>query len=213
MTNATITTPVGVFTAASVQIAVDANGLVADGLVREAVTLSGLTIPEGLAPAWSTVLVPKNVGFDFTVSGFDAASPAAAFIAAFDLNKPDLVDPAMQGQIMSAFMPKGTVEIKLAPGTISSDAYSLTYQGAMTAGPGGVPVGKATVTLAGIDAVMAALSAAPPEVGGQIIPVLGIAQGMAKPGLDGALEWELDASTPGQLLVNGTDLSAMMGGQ
>ena len=213
MTNATITTPIGVFNAANVQIAVDANGFVADGLVREAVTVSGLTIPAGLAPEWSTTLVPKNLGFDFTVSGFDAASPAAAFVAPFDLNNPDLVDPSLEGQMMSAFMPNGTVDIKLAPGTISSDAYSLTYQGAMTAGVGGVPVGKATVTLAGIDAIMAALSAAPPEVGGQILPVLGIAQGMAKPGLDGALVWELDASTPGQLLVNGTDLSAMMGGQ
>ncbi len=213
MTNATITTPVGVFNAASVQIAVDANGFVSDGLVREAVTVSGLTIPAGLAPEWSTTLIPKNVGFDFTASGFDAASPTAAFIAAFDLTKPELIDPAIEGQLMSSFMPNGTLDIKLAPGTISSDIYNLTYQGAITAGPAGVPVGKATITLAGIDAVMAALSAAPPEVSGQIVPVLGIAQGMAKPGLDGALVWELDASTPGQLLVNGTDLSAMMGGQ
>jgi hypothetical protein len=43
--------------------------------------------------------------------------------------------------------------------------------------------------------------------------MLGMAQGMAQPGVDGALVWEIDASTPGTLLVNGTDMSMMMGGQ
>jgi hypothetical protein len=74
-------------------------------------------------------------------------------------------------------------------------------------------VGKATVTMTGMEAVMAALQAAPPEVGGQMVPMLGMAQGMASPGDAGALVWEIDASTPGTLLVNGTDLMAMMGGQ
>ena len=98
-------------------------------------------------------------------------------------------------------------------GAISSDIYDLTYEGAMTAGPGGMPVGKATVTMTGMDAVIAALQTAPPEVGGQMAPMLGMAQGMAKPGDGGALIWEIDASTPGTLLVNGVDMMAMMGGQ
>lgn len=213
MQNATISTPVGVFTVANVGIDVEANGLVDAGLVREGITLSGLTIPEGLAPAWSAGLVPSNVAFDVTVSGFNAAAPAAALIAAFDLTKPDPVDPALQGPLMAAFMPNGTVDIKLAPGAVSSDMYNLTYEGAMTAGPGGIPVGKATITMTGMAAVMAALQAAPPEVGGQMGPMLGMAQGMAQPGADGALVWQIDASTPGTLLVNGTDLMMMMGGQ
>jgi hypothetical protein len=213
MTNAKIATPVGEFTAASISADVEMNGLVKDGLVREAITLNGLTIPDGLAPEWSAGLVPSKLSLDFAVSGFDAASPAAALIAAFDLAKPDPIDPAMEGPLMAALIPNGTVDIKLAPGIISSDMYSVTYEGAMTAGPGGIPVGKATITMTGMDAVMAALQAAPPEVGGQMAPMLGMAQGMAKPGSDGALVWDVDASVPGTLMVNGTDLMAMMGGQ
>ena len=213
MENATITTPVGVFNVASVGIDVEANGLVEDGLVREGITLSGLTIPEGLAPDWATGLVPTDVGFDVTVSGFDAASPAAAVIAAFDLAKPEPIDPAMQGALLTSLMPNGTVDVTLAPGAVSSDMYSLTYEGAMTAGPGGMPVGTATVTMTGMDAVMTALQAAPPEVGGQMVPVLGMAKGMAAPGESGALVWAIDATTPGTLLVNGTDLMMMLGGQ
>ena len=213
MTNATIGTPVGQFSVASIGIDVEANGLIADGKFREGITLSGLTIPEGLAPAWAAGLVPKAVAVDFTISGFDAASPAAALIAAFDLAKPEPVDPAMQATLMQSLMPNGTVDITLAPGAIASDIYTLTYQGAMTAGPGGMPVGKATVTMTGMDAVIAALQAAPPETGGQMAPMLSMAKGMAKPGDNGALVWEIDASAPGTLLVNGTDLMAMMGGQ
>lgn len=213
MENVTIATPVGVFAVDTLGIAVEANGLIADGLFREAITVSGLTIPEGLLPAWSADLVPTAFGIDVTGSGFDAAAPAAAFIAAFDLTKPEPVDPATSEQIMASFLPKGTVDITLAPGSITAAAYNLTYQGAMTAGPGGMPVGAAKVTMTGMDAVMAALQAAPPEMGGQIVPMLGMAQGMAASGDDGALVWDIDASTPGALLVNGVDMMAMMGGQ
>ena len=213
MENVTIGTPLGVFAADSIGIAVEANGLIADGLFREAITISGLTVPEGVLPPWSAGLVPTEFAIDVTGSGFDAATPAAAFIAAFDLTKPEPVDPVTSEQIMASFLPDGTMDITLAPGNVASDMYNLTYEGAMTAGPGGIPVGTAKVTMTGMDAVMAALQAGPPEMTGQMVPMLGMAQGMAAPGEDGALVWDIDASTPGTLLVNGVDLMAMMGGQ
>ena len=157
--------------------------------------------------------MPEDLAFDVTISGFNAASPVAAVIAAFDLTKPEPIDPTMQGSLMAAFMPNGAVDIELAPGSVSSDMYNLAYEGAMTAGPGSMPVGKATVTMTGMEAVLAALQAAPPEVSGQIVPVLGMAKGMATPGEEGALVWDIDASVPGTLMVNGTDLMMMMGGQ
>lgn len=212
MENVTVATPAGVFAVDTLGIAVEANGLVSDGLFREAITVSGLTMPEGLLPDWSSDLVPTNFGIDVTGSGFDAAAPAAAFIAAFDLTKPEPVDSATSAQIMASLLPSGAVDIALAPGSVSSEAYTLTYEGAMTAGPGGMPTGTAKVTLTGIEAVMAALQAGPPEMTGQMIPMLGMAQGMAAPRADGALVWDIDASTPGALLVNGVDMMAMMGG-
>ena len=211
MENVTIGTPVGVFAAEKLGIAVTANGLIADGLFREAITVSGLTVPEGLLPAWSADLVPTAIGIDVTGSGFDASAPAAAFIAAFDLTKPEPVDPETSAQIMATFLPTGTVDITLAPGSITAPSYNLTYEGAMTAGPGGMPVGTAKITMTGMAAVMAALQAGPPEMTGQMVPMLGMAQGMAAPGDDGALVWDIDASTPGTLLVNGVDMMAMMG--
>ncbi|MEO6299753.1 MAG: hypothetical protein ABIV25_06645, partial [Paracoccaceae bacterium] len=72
-----------------------------------------------------------------------------------------------------------------------------------------VPTGTAKITLTGIDKLNAALANAPDDIKGQATMGIGMAQGMAKPGDNGALVWEIDASRPGSLSVNGTQ---MMGG-
>ncbi len=213
METVSISTPVGVFTADNIGLDVEANGVVEDGLVREAIRVKGLVVPEGLLPEWSAGLVPTEFAVDFKATRFNLAAPAAALIAAFDLSKPEPIDAATEAQLMAALMPEGVVDVTLAPGLVKADLYDLTYEGAMTAGPTGMPVGTAKVVLKGIDEVMAALQAGPPEMTGQIAPMLGMAQGMAKPGDDGTLVWEIDATTPGTLLVNGVDMMAMMGGQ
>jgi hypothetical protein len=213
METVTVATPVGVFVADSVGIDVEINGVVDDGLFREAIRVKGLTTPEGLLPEWSAGLVPTEFAIDVRASRFNLAAPAAAFIAAFDLAKPEPVDAAKQAELMTAFMPEGVVDVTLAPGTVKGTLYELAYEGAMTAGPGAMPVGAGKVTMTGMDAVMGALQAGPPEMTGQMVPMLGMAASMGKPGPDGQLVWEIDATAPGTLLVNGTDLMAMMGGQ
>ena len=50
----------------------------------------------------------------------------------------------------------------------------------MTAGPVGVPVGIATIRAKGLEDVMKALQAAPPEMGGQAIAGLIAAKGLGK---------------------------------
>ena len=86
-------------------------------------------------------------------------------------------------------------------------SYDLTWEGALRAGPATpMPTGGATVTLAGVDAILAALQSAPADISGQALPVLGMAQAMAQPGAEGQLVWEIDAATPGSLKVNGTEM-------
>jgi hypothetical protein len=209
MTNISVETPMGPVGIASATIEVDAHGVVEDGLFREAFTLSGLTLPEGVLPPWSVPLLPTDLALDVTVTGFDLASPAAIMMALFDMPPGSEPDPAMQDAALAALLPEGAVEITLAPGGVSGAGYELSYEGAMTAGPMAMPAGSATVTLTGIDAIMAALDAAPDDVKSQALPMIGMAQGMATPGPEGELVWEIDATTPGSLLINGMD---MMGG-
>ena len=210
ITAVAVTSPMGDFGLERMGIVVEANGVVADGKFREGITISGLTMPDGLVPAWAVPLVPQSLAMDFTVSRFNVAAPVALLLETLGAATGTADTTERDAKMMAAFMPEGVVDITLAPGSIVGADYMLTYQAMITAGADGTPpTGTATVTAKGLDAIQTALAAAPPEMGGQIAPILGIAQGMAKPGADGALVWDLEMTPAGGMLVNGVD---MMGG-
>ena len=205
-----VTTPMGNVGIAEATVTVEANGVVADGKVREAIAISGLTLPEGVIPAWAVPILPKEVSLDFQATDFDLAAAADVALGMFDLPTGTEPDEAFQAKLLAALLPNSTVTIGLNPGAVSGEGYELTYEGSMVAGPDmPMPTGKALITLTGIEALQAALDAAPDDVKGQAMMGVGMAQGMAKPGANGELVWEIDASTPGSLSVNGVP---MMGG-
>lgn len=205
-----VKTPLGVFGLQRMGIDVDLNGAVPDGLFREAFSLKGLTLPDGVAPPFATALIPDEFAIDVAVSSFDLDAAAKLALSMLDLPEGAEVPEGFDMQLLAALMPQGAVDISLAPGGAKNDIYALTYEGEMSAGMGGIPTGTAKVTLAGIDGIMAALAEAPPDMSGQIIPMIGMAQAMGQPGPSGELVWDIDASTPGSLKINGMD---MMGGQ
>ena len=196
----------GQFGLDSLEAVVDANGIVKDGKFREKVSLNGLTLPPALVPPWATKLVPKNIGMDFTVSGFDLAAPAQLLLTQMDLSKEPPVPEGFEQVLMPAFMPKGTVDITLSPTNIDNEIYSVKVEGSMTAGPAAQPSGKARITMKGLDDVMKLIQAAPPEAGlQQGGAVVVVAKGMAKTEADGSLSWDVEASPDGKFLVNGID--------
>ncbi len=205
-----VTTPMGQVGIDQLDINADLTGVVADGKFREAFAVSGLTLPAGLVPTWAAPILPQKASFDFQVTDFDAAAAATLALGVFDLPDATPPDAAFGQSVLKALLPKGTVTIGLNPSAVTGDGYALTYEGTMVAGPDTpVPTGTAKITLTGIDKLQAALAAAPDDMKAQAMMGIGMAQGMAKPGNNGALVWEIDASTPGKVLVNGTP---MMGG-
>ncbi|GLS85565.1 hypothetical protein GCM10010873_05380 [Cypionkella aquatica] len=207
-TDISVNSPVGEFGLDEAGVVIDMNGAVTDGKFREAFTLTGLTMPEGLLPPFAAPLVPSDLSFDFAVSKFDLASAARLALGLLDLPAGTPPGPEFEAQMLAALLPDGVVDISVAPGGATAPAYTLGFEGAMTVGPASpLPVGKATVTLKGLDAIKEALKASPPEMGMQEMePMLGMAEAMAKPGADGALVWELEATATGAMLVNGTNM-------
>ncbi len=190
----------------SMDIVVDANGIVKDGKFREKVAVTGLTLPPALIPPWAAKLVPKNVGLDFTVSGFDLASPAQLLLTQLDLAKDPPIPEGFEQVLMPVFMPKGSVDVIFNPTNIDNETYNVKVEGSMTAGPGAMPSGKATISMKGLDEVMKLIQAAPPEAGlQQGAAVVVVAKGMAKTESDGSLSWIVEASPDGKFLVNGID--------
>lgn len=206
-----LTTPMGPIGLAEMGVTIDMNGAVADGKFREAISLKGLTLPEGVLPPFATPLVPSDLSLDVTASRFDLAAAAGLGLGLLDLPAGGAPPADFDAQLMAAILPEGVVDITIAPSETNAPAYRLTYEGAMSVGPATpMPVGKARLGLTGIDAIGEALKASPPEMGmADMAPMLEMAKMMAQPGVDGELIWEIETTATGGLLVNGQD---MMGG-
>jgi hypothetical protein len=206
-------TMIGQMGAATLEVAVDVNGVVADGMFREKFTFTGMQPPDGIVPPWAQGLVPRNFTIDFSVRDFDLAKPAGMILDALDLSKEPPLPPGMEDQLLAALLPKGVVTIGLDPSGVLAGIFDLQAQGAMTAGPAAMPAGQATIRLKGIDEIMAALQSAPPEMGmDQVAPVGIIAKGMAKQDSDGYLSWKIESTPAGSITINGTDISKIGGG-
>lgn len=205
----TVDTPMGMVGLDKIGFEMDLNGAVADGKLREAITLSGLTLPAGLVPDWAAPILPQKISLDVQATDFDPAAGVTAALGALDLPEGMADTTEFNDKLKAAWLPKGHVTVTLNPGALSGEGYELTYEGSMVAGPDApMPTGTAKITLSGADKLQAALNAAPDDMKAQAMMGFGMAQGMAKQE-DGKLVWEIDASTPGALSVNGTP---MMGG-
>jgi len=205
-----VTTPMGVFSVDNVGFASKANGLVKEGYFQEAISLDGLTLPAGIAPAWSTSLVPKNLKIDFNFSGYDFATISKGFIEASDFTKADPVAPEILAKLQASVLPAGIVTVGLGPSAVSNSAYNLTAEGSFAAGPAAQPSGKAKIKLTGMDEVMKAINGAPPEARlKDASAVMIVAKGLGKAEADGSITWNVEATADGQVLVNGTDVKKL----
>ncbi|MCY7419729.1 MAG: DUF2125 domain-containing protein, partial [Chloroflexi bacterium] len=209
---ARVASPLGEFAVASAGVEFAMSGLVTDGLFREVISMTGLTMPAGIVPDWAAGLVPSDSSNGFEITGFDLAATAATLLPALDFTNPDLIDPAVMASVLPQLLPTGAVTVTMTPGGTTAPLYALTYEGTMQAGPDAMPTGRATVTMTGMDAVIDALNASGLTVEDGIGPGLAMARGVARPGEGGALVWEIDATVPGTLKINGTDYAPMMGG-
>ncbi len=211
MSNLTGTTPFGSLSADTAAVAIDVNGIKADGKLREQVALSGLKLPTDLMPIWVPPLLPDALTLDVTVDSFNLAAPAQILL---DEMKPDeKLTPEVNTQLLQAFLPDGRVAVALGPSGVGSGMYDLSVTGNLSAGPAmPMPVGNALIEITGLDAVMDALQSAPPEVSQQAIPGIMMARGLAKPEGDDKYSWAIEMGEGGKVTVNGVDLSGMGGG-
>ena len=202
----------GNFGIAELGISAEMSGIAAEGRLREKFTFTGLSVPAELVPQWATGVVPKNFSIDFNVTDFDLAAPAALMIDTFDLAKDPPLPAGFENELVAALMPKGSATIGLGPSEILAGLYRFTAEGSMTAGPVAMPRGKALLKLTGLDETVAALQAAPAELGlAQMMPLVLMAKGLAKQEADGVLAWTIESTPAGSITINGTDLSKMTG--
>jgi hypothetical protein len=106
------------------------------------------------------------------------------------------------------------VEIALGSSEAASSLFRITGEGSLRLGPVVPPQGQATVRMRGLDELMSALQAAPPEAGLQDLSAAFLMiKGLARHEEGGSSAWTITAGPDGSVIVNGTDVSKMLGGQ
>jgi hypothetical protein len=188
------------------------SGAVKEGHFSEGFEINGLTIPDSLPlPPWSKGLIPTKFKLGFDFSGFDMEAPARKFITEMDVSKAEPVPPGSEMAYLAAFAPSNGVKLTIPAGEITADLFSLTYEGTSDISFAGLPKIDAKFRMTGMDKVIAQLQqAATDPTAQQGMAMLFAAKGIGKADGD-TITWDVTMSPEGKLLVNGTDLSSMMG--
>ncbi len=209
-----ITSPLGNAGLDKVTVAVDLSGAVKDGFVREAISVGGLTTPQGILPPWSDPLMPDNFAIDFKVSDLDFESVAKLMIA-----EPDVADDTVEGdlkaandaKLLKAIIPSGAAKLTLQIGKLTGKTYDFDFSGSVSGGPEVPPTGSGVIKAKDLIPLIKALQALPPELGmAQASPALIAFNSMAKKQADGKLQWDWDGLTFGKFLINGVDFISLL---
>jgi hypothetical protein len=206
----TIDTPFGKAGLENVTADLTMNGVVAHGMARQVVTISGLTLPDGLPqeilPKFALELMPKSMSMDLKVTDYDLAAPAGMLLDHLE-ESGDEPSPEMEKLLLEALLPKGEATITLAPGSYVSPALTVKYEGGMVAGPEKMPFGTAIVSANGLDKVIELIKTAPKELELEngIYGILA-AKGFGKQEADGAVTWKIETTREGAVSVNGVKM-------
>lgn len=206
MRNLAVSTPFGGGSVDSLVGVVDMNGLVAEGKYDARITMSGLTVDSPQIPPFITPLIPSDLTVDLRLSQFNLNGPALTLINAFDFMKPEPIDDMVMFSTIPQLLPRGVFGVDVGPSSVRSDVYDLSAEGGVTIGLTGVTQGQAQVRLDGIDTLIPALEALPPEMAQNIRPPLAMAQGMARVADDGALLWDVEINLPQAVTINGVPM-------
>ncbi len=206
----TIDTPFGKAGLENVVADLSMNGVVANGMARQVINISGLTLPDGLpqeiVPKLALELMPKTLSMDVKVSDYDLATPAKMLLDHLEISG-DEPPPEMEQQLLTALLPKGEATITLAPGSYVSPALTVTYEGSMVAGPEKMPFGQSIIGAKGLDQVIELIKAAPPELElEQGIYGILAAKGFGKVAEDGTVTWKIETTREGAVSVNGVKM-------
>lgn len=202
----TVDTPVGPFRAELLLADIRVSGAVDEGKFVESFSVDGLVLPPGLLPDWASTLAPSKVSLSFGIREFNLAAPLAIFLDRVDFTKGP--SGQQEDELLKALLPNGTAALGLSVVTDAPGTYLLDVNGEMKVGPASMPIGSARIELTGIDAILAKVNEAPPEIKQSALPGIAMVRGLGKAEGD-KLVYDIEATPEGAVLVNGNDMSAL----
>lgn len=202
----TVETSVGRFGIAGFEFAMALDGVGADGSVDYGFGFKGLSLPSGLAPAWSTPLLPTDVSLNFGVRNLNSEEPIRLLVDALDLDRQPPIPDAVGQDILAGFLGDPPVFV-MERSLIRNGDIEIAMTGEMPFSLG-KPNLTATIEMAGFETAASALQAAAavdPEAQ-QVFPFVLAAQGLGRKLEDGRLQWNVEVNGDGSVVVNGARL-------
>ncbi|MFO1033421.1 MAG: hypothetical protein U1E15_04820 [Hyphomicrobiales bacterium] len=208
-----VNTAIGPISLANAGGGVTMSGISEKGMLREAFNFSGLSIPPGIAPPWSEGLIPHTFKLDFALDGFNLDAPARLALAQADFSKEPPLPESANMAMLPAFAPNNSIGLTFKDGEISAPDFKFTYEGAFTVGFAGFPSGTANLHMTGLETVISKVQAATASdpSAQQTMGGLVALKGFGKAEADGSMSWAIEMKPEGKVLINGLDVSGMMG--
>lgn len=202
----TVETSVGRFGIASLAFALAIDGAADDGAVDYGFGFKGLSLPSGLAPAWSAPLLPTDVSLNFGVRNLNSEEPIRLLVDAFDPDRQPPIPDAVGQDILAEFLGDPPVFV-MERSLIRNGGIEIAMTGEMPFSLG-KPSLTATIEMAGFETAASALQAAAAVDPGaqQAFPFVLAAQGLARKLEDGRLQWNVELNGDGSIVVNGARL-------
>lgn len=204
--NFKVDTPLGTFSSKTMAGGFGMDGFVQNGTLTYKLALAGMTIPAGVAPAWSGPLLPTDIELNISSVGFDLDGAARKAIEGFDLNRDPVLPDAVVNGIAADFI-MNPPKIVIQRSTAKNADTELAFEGEVTF-PAGKPDANVTVDVAGFDRLIEKLHAASksePKIA-QYLPMALIAKGFGKTLPDGRTQWMIQAGADGSLSINGVKM-------
>jgi hypothetical protein len=190
---------------ASGTVGVSAKGAASE--FEERIAVSGLDLPESVAPAMFRDLIPTAFDIGVKVSGFDVNAAAKEMVADMRLDGAGpLLAKDDNDKVQAKLLGAGPLVIDIPPSTVVAPQINIAFDGRIEYKMGSKPTGKITVHMRDFDKTVSALKGLGPDAEQKYIPMFAMAKGLAKTETDGALSWVGEIGSDGTMKVNGLAL-------
>lgn len=206
--NVGVDTPAGRFTLGEFGLRLATSGAVPQGSYALTLSAGKPGMPVGMVKPWQTKLIPSSVSIGATMTGLNLEGAAKQIINDFDLTAKKPLQPDSWQKAGEILWSSGPLKVTMVPSHIESQTLMVQLSGDATINRGGPPSLHLLVSAKGLDETMQTLNDAKGEdpMAGQAVLFVATAKGLAKPGADGTLTWEINVGPDGAPTINGAKL-------
>lgn len=199
-----VASPVGTLNSSKIDALFSMDGLRDKGEIGFSLKMEEVKAASLFMPAWAPQFVPTFIDFKMRGDNINLDKPAREFIAALDMNNPDLVSEEVGEKIVAEMM-LSLPRFLIDKSTIRTQLSEFTTQGEFTF-DGGKPRYVGVIEAVNFDKTLDALqaSAAQEPKLAEVVTGLQMAKGMSKTLENGAIQWNLRAEPDGAIFVNDT---------